>query len=36
VALYTSYTEVYDALEAVAAVLASPEVHLPVPKRRIT
>ena len=36
IALYTSHTEVYDALHRIATVLASPEVHLRVPKGRIT
>jgi kynureninase len=33
---YTSYTEVWDAVERIASVLADPMVHLPVPKRAIT
>ncbi len=36
VALYTGYTEVWDATERVAEVLADPAVRLPVARKRVT
>jgi kynureninase len=36
VAIYTSYVEVWDAIDRVAGVLADPSVRAGVPKRRIT
>ena len=36
VAIYTRFSEVWDAVEALAEVLASPEVRLPVPPARLT
>jgi len=36
VAVYTSYAEVWDAVERIAGVLADPAIRLPAPKKRIT
>jgi kynureninase len=36
VALYTSFVEVWDAAERIAAVLADPAVGLPVARKRVT
>ncbi len=36
VAIYTRFAEVWDAVEALAQVLASPEVRLPVQRGRVT
>lgn len=36
VAIYTRYLEVFDAVERIASVLASPDVHRPVARRAIT
>jgi kynureninase len=36
VPLYTTYTEVWDAVERIAGVLSDPAIGEPVPKRRVT
>jgi kynureninase len=36
VPLYTGFAEVWDAVEALAGILADPAVHRPPPPRRVT
>jgi kynureninase len=36
VAIYTSFTDVWDAVDRIAAVLADPAVHERVPRKRVT